>query len=288
MIQNRKSLAGALALLLSVVLFAPTTLASNQLEVKVGNRDLSIQEGLPKELRNVAVLVCDPQDQGRYAPTATMMIATIHTRTGDAYMTVLQPNLLVDIPFVGQASLSQAYALGGENLVMKTLNELLGLNIRDYVCIDLRRFSTVVETVGGIEITLSEEEGAALGLPSGEVIVMNLEQTLAFMRLPKSNPAVDRQYDVVMQALFQATRERDIFKLTDLLGKSLASIDTNIGFFDMVGLGTNVMGGKVRVDQHLPAVQDLVVADDSPTPLYTTDVDALKAAVHAFLYGQGQ
>jgi len=46
-----------------------------------------------------------------------------------------------------------------------------------------------------------------------------------------------------------------------------------------------VMGGKVRVDQRLPAVEDLVVAGDS---LYTTDNDALKAAVHAFLYGQGQ
>jgi len=283
---SNKKLYGALALLLCAMLASN---AAGALEVTVGNKDLSIHEGLPKDIRNVAVLVCDPQGTGRYAPTATMMIATVHTRTGDAYMTVLQPSLLVDIPLVGQAPLCEAYALGGENLVMKTLNELLGLNIRDYVCIDLRRFSTVVEAVGGIEATLGEEEAAALGLPPGERLTLNLDQTLAFMRLPKNNPAMDRQYDVVMQALYQATRERDIFKLTGLLQKSLASIDTNIGIFDMADLGGKVMGSKVRLDRRLPAVQDLTLAaGDSQSPLYTADLDALKAEVHAFLYGQGE
>ena len=284
-----KSFVGSmLALLLCGTLLAPGALAMSELPVRVSNRDLSIQEGLPKNIRNIAVLVCDPQGSGRYAPTETMMIATIHARTGDAYMTVLQPSLLVNIPSVGQAPLSQAYALGGENLVMKTLNELLGLNIRDYVCIDLRRFSTVVETVGGIEITLSEEEASALGLPAGEQIVMNLDQTLAYMRLPRDNPARDRQYSVVMQALFQGTRERDILKLADLLRKALGSIDTNIGFFDMVGVGTDVMGSQVRHEWWLPAVPDLVRANDAQPPLYTTDLDALKAAVHAYLYPQGE
>lgn len=279
---------GALALLLCAALVAPVALAANPLQVNVSKKELSIQEGLPKDIRNVAVLVCDPQDGGRYAPTETMMIATIHTRTGDAYMTVLQPGLLVDMPLVGQAPLSQAYALGGENLVMKTLNEVLGLNIRDFVCIDLSRFSSVMEAVGGIDMTLSEEEAAALGLPAGEQVTLNLDQTLAFMRLPKTNPALDRQYDTVMQALFQATRERDLFKLTSLLQKSLASIDTNIGIFDMADLGSKVLGSEVRLDQRLPAVSDLTLAGDATFPLYTADLDALKAAVHAFLYGEAK
>jgi len=284
----KRCIGGMLPWLLCAVLTTPVALAANDLQIKVGKKDLSIQEGLPKDIRNIAVLVCDPLEQGRYAPTETMMIATIHTRTGDAYMTVLQPALLVEIPFVGQAPLSQAYALGGENLVMKTLNELLGLNIRDFVCIDLRRFSTVVETVGGIEVTLREEEAAALGLPAGEQIILDLDQTLAFMRLPKSNPAMDRQYSVVMQALFQGTREKDVLKLTDLLRKSLASIDTNVGFFDMVGLGTKVMGSQVRNEWWLPAVPDLVPASDSDPILYTADLDALKDAIHAYLYKPGQ
>jgi hypothetical protein len=102
------------------------------------------------------------------------------------------------------------------------------------------------------------------------------------MRLPRNNPAVDRQYDVVMQALFQATRERDLFKLTSLLQKSLSSIDTNIGIFDMADLGGKVMGSKVRLDQRLPAVSDLVQADGSHPPVYTADLDVALERAAAF------
>ena len=285
---KKLSVCGALALLVCAALFGPVALAAGDLQVKVGNRELSVQEGLAKDIRSIAVLVSDPQGASRYAPTETMMIATVNTRTGDAYMIVLQPGLLVEMPLVGQAPLSQAYALGGENLVMKTLNELLGLNIRDYVCIDLSRFSAVVEAVGGIEMMLGEEEAAALGLPASETIVLNLEQTLAFMRLPKSNPALDRQYDVVMQVLYQGSRERDVKKLTEVLRNGVASMDTNMGFLDMVGLGGKVLGSETRESQYLPAVQDLVLAGASQAALYTADMDALRNAVHAFLYGQAE
>ncbi len=280
-----KGVAWVLAIMLAAMSCMPAALAANELQVKVTNKELSIQEGLSKDIRNIAVLVTDPQgEESRYAPTGTMMIASINSRNGDAYMTVLQPNLLVEMPLVGKQTLAQAYALGGENLVMKTLNELLGLNIRDFVCIDLRRFSQVVELVGGINMKLSAEEAAALNLPADEYVKMDLEQTLAFMRLPKDNPGQDRQYDVVIQALYQATRERNIIKLTGLLQKGLGSLDTNVGMFDMVGLGTKVIGGKNRKDMLLPAVENLVLASDAQPPLYTTDMEALKAAVHAFLY----
>lgn len=274
------------ALLLCALACAVTALAADDLEVKVTAKELSAQDGLPKDLRNIAVLVCDPQGGSRYAPTDTMMIATINNRTGDAYMTVLQPSLLVEMPLVGRTTLSRAYALGGENLVMKTINELFGLNVKDFVCIDLSRFSAVVETVGGIKMKLSEEEAAALDLPANEEVLLTLEQTLAFMRLPKNDPAVDRQYDVVIQALYQGTRDRSIMKLTSILQKGLASIDTNIGFFDMVGLGTKVIGSEVREDRQLPAAQDLVLASDSAPYSYTTDMEALKTAIHAFIYGK--
>ncbi len=277
-----------LALCLCVLVCVPTVLHAEELQVKVGAKELSIRKDLPKEIRNIAVVVCDPQGESKYGPTETMMIASINTRTGAAYMTLLQPALLVEMPMVGQATLSQAYALGGENLVIKTLNELFGLNIREVVAIDLRRFSAVVEAVEGIRMKLTDEEAAAMNLPANEEITLNLEQTLAFMRLPRTDPIQDRQYDVVMQALFQGTRDRNIGKLTDLLKKGLGSIDTKISFIDMVGLGTKVVGGDVREELRLPAVDLLVQVGDQPPYQYTADMEAAKAALHQFLYGEAK
>jgi anionic cell wall polymer biosynthesis LytR-Cps2A-Psr (LCP) family protein len=270
------------------LLLAPAALAKEELRVTVGDRDLSIREGLPKDLRNIAVVICDPREESRYAPTDTMMLATINTRTGDAWMTLLQPDLLVDMPLIGVAPLSDAYALGGANLVMKTLNEVLDLNVRDYVSIDLGRFSAVVEAVGGIRMRLTGEEAAALGLPADAEVVLDLEQTLAFMRLPRENPAQNRQYDVVMQALYQGTQDREISNLTGMLQRVLSSMDTKIGFFDMVGMGTKVMGASGRKELRLPAVENLLRANEAPPYRYTTDIVAMKAELHRFLYGEGK
>ena len=271
------------AIICILVLFCGTV-RSMGLQVQVDEKDLSVTDGLPKEIRNIVILVCDPQDDNRYSPTGSMMIASVHSSTGDAYMTVLQPGLLADMPMAGRAPLSQAYALGGENLVMKTLNEQLGLNIREYLCIDLKRFSGLLEIVGKTELKLNESEAAALGMPAYERILLNPEQTLDFMRLPRIDPYEDRQYRVVMQALYQATRERDVLKLTELLQKALESIDTNIGFFDMTNLAMKVFGSKVRLETCLPASVDLISVE-GPGLMYITDMDALRRDVHAFIYG---
>lgn len=277
---NPKRMVAAVCLCLCL----PFVTLAEDLQVQIAANDLSIQQDLPKNERNIIVLVSEPQGENKYGPTETMMLATINTKTGASRMTLLQPRLLVEIPAAGKKPLAEAYALGGENLVMKTLNASLGLNVQDYVNIDLRRFSAVVEAVGGIQMQLTDEEAAALSLTAGEVLTLNTEQTLAFMRLPKTDPLQDRQYDVVMQALFQGTRDKDKKKLTNLLKTVLGSIDTNMSLMDMVSVGLRVMQSEVRDERRMPAVEDLVQVTQEQPIEYETDMEALKTRLHTYLF----
>lgn len=272
--------------LVCCMVFALDALAVEEPQIKLQKRDLSIHEGLPKDLRSIAVFIVDPQGESRYAPTETMLIATINTSSGNVSMTMLQSSLLVEMPMVGRAPLCDAFALGGENLVMKTLNEVFDLNISDWACIDLQRFSSVVDAVDGIHMILTEEDANVLGLPAGEEIAMDLEQTRAFMRLPRTDPATDRQFSVVMQALYQGTEDKSsIIKLTGLLQKVLGSVDTNLGLMDMITMGTKVIGNKEHHKElWLPEVDDLTLITQEPPYRYTTDMEAMKSKLHEFLY----
>ena len=260
------------------------SLAAERPSISIRSNDLSAVRDLPKHQRTVLVMVTDPAEGRKYAPTETMMLATIDTRNGAARMTVLQPRMLVPIPQAGLLPLSQAYALGGENLAMKTVNEVFGLNVRDFVCVDITRFTLVVDVVGGLQMQLSAQEAEALALPAGEV-VLGVEQALAYMRLERNDPSVDRQYNILLQALTQGTRDRgDLGKLIDMLRKVMGSVDTNISIFDLGSLGMKVLGGEVRLEMRLPAAEALTAVEQNGLRCYETDLDAVRQVVHAYLY----
>ena len=287
--RNPRLRAGWLCLLCALALLAALPIqalaAPEKPQIAIRSNDLSITDGLPKHQRTVLVMVVDPPQGMRYAPTETMLLASIDTRDGAARMTVLPPRMLVPVPQAGTLPLAQAFALGGENLAMKTVNEVFGLNVRDYVCVDMSRFTPVVDVVGGIHLTLTEQEAAALGLPAAPV-VLDVAQTLAYMRLERDDPSVDRQYNVLMQALVQGTRDRgDLRLLLDMLGKVMGSVDTNIGVFDLGSLGIKVLGGDVRLELRLPAADALTAVTLDGQRCYETDLDAARRTLHTYLYG---
>ncbi|MDR3051584.1 MAG: LCP family protein [Oscillospiraceae bacterium] len=251
--------------------------------VSVEKDDLACAEGLPKESRTLLLMVCDPQAGGAYGPTDTMLLATVNARTGKADMTVLQARLLVDIPGVGRDTLAQAYATGGENLALKTINQVFGLNVRDFVTIDLNRFGAVVDLLGGIQMPLTEAEAEALGLAPGQQ-TLTAGQTLAYMRMPPEDPATDRPYNVVMQTLYQGSRDKNPGRLVELLRGVLASMDTNVNMLDMISLGMAVMGGSERAEIRLPAPDQLTAVQAFGEACYETDLDAARRALHAFLF----
>ncbi len=157
---------------------------------------------------------------------------------------------LVDIPEVGEDKVNAAFASGGPELTVETVEGLTDRRINNYIVIDFGGVEEIVDSLGGI--TLNVEEPIELGDEEGTISIPTGEQTLdgrealAFVRY-RGTPTADigrigRQQQF-LQAL--ASEAVSLGKLPRLPATTLAiwrNIDTNMnpietGFFAVrVGL----------------------------------------------------
>ncbi|CAA9333931.1 MAG: Cell envelope-associated transcriptional attenuator LytR-CpsA-Psr, subfamily A1 [uncultured Nocardioidaceae bacterium] len=89
------------------------------------------------------------QAEGRRTDT----IMLLHTGDGPNLLLSIPRDSIVDIPGVGSdQKVNAAYALGGPELLVQTLEEETGIRIDNYVEIGFGGFVSVIDAVGGIEI----------------------------------------------------------------------------------------------------------------------------------------
>ena len=249
--------------------------------VVVDDSDLSLAQALPKSVQTVALFLTDCESS---SDVQTVLLASIDRESGRACMTDLRTDLMAEIPQVGSIPLAKIYVLGGPNLMMKSINELLEMNVSSYVTLDVSSFVQIAESVGGMQMTLSAEEAAALGCAEG-LQTLDGAQTMAYMRLPdEADAARSHQYKAVMQLLYQGTRDKNPFALMGLARKLMSTMTTNMGLMDMISLATTVMGGSEREEYMLPSTTPLRATEYEGMTAYTGDWTAIRQELHAFLF----
>lgn len=103
------------------------------------------REGLPEELE-----INDRLDGNR---ADVIMLATLD---GDSARVLSLPrDLQVDLSEYGIVKLNAALALGGGDLMVSTVEELTGVQIDHYVEMDFYGFASIVDALGGVEITFA-------------------------------------------------------------------------------------------------------------------------------------
>ena len=88
------------------------------------------------------------QAEGRRTDT----IMLLHTGAGPNLLLSIPRDSIVDVPGHGSRKINAAYAYGGPQLLVQTLEGETGIRIDDYVEIGFAGFVKVVNAVGGIEI----------------------------------------------------------------------------------------------------------------------------------------
>ena len=98
----------------------------------------------------------DPDaDMGR---SDSMMLISFNQGKGKATIVSFLRDCLVDIDGHGKSRLGHTYAYGGVGLTINTLNEVFDLDIQKYITINFDSLVNVIDELGGIQVTLTEEE----------------------------------------------------------------------------------------------------------------------------------
>ncbi len=115
-------------------------------------------------VRSVLVIGTDGRTADDRGRSDSMILVSMNSKTNEIIMTSFMRDCYVEIPDNGWDKLNAAYAYGGPDLLMETLEYNFDVRIDDYVSVDFASFVSVVDAVGGIDIEVSDPEAEQINI----------------------------------------------------------------------------------------------------------------------------
>ena len=203
----------------------------------------NVDENL-KNYRNIVILGVDSRDNSySNARSDCIIIASINKKTNDVKLTSVYRDTYVNIDGYGLDKITHAYAYGGPELAMSTLNKNLDLNITEFVTVNFETVETIVDAVGGISLTITDAEAGQIGLSSGGTYNLDGEEALAYSRIRKIDSDYQRteRMRTVLEAVFDKIKSLNISALSDLVDTILPLVSTNISSNEIIAILPSVI-----------------------------------------------
>jgi polyisoprenyl-teichoic acid--peptidoglycan teichoic acid transferase len=143
---------------------------------------------------------------------------------------------LVEIPGVGQDKVNAAFATGGPELAVETLENLTGVSIGNYAVVNFGGVEEIVNALGGITLTVDQPiaynmGGRYVSIPAGTQ-TLNGTEALAYVRY-RGDPSADigrigRQQEFLQALAREAASPRKLPRLPATARAIWSNIETNM------------------------------------------------------------
>lgn len=124
--------------------------------------NLGINKVIDDKIINVALFGLDTRGVNSFSGNSdSIMILSINTKSKKVKVMSVMRDSLVPIERNGKITYSKinaAYGWGGPELAVKTLNQNFNLDISDYATVNFYGMVDIIDAVGGIEATITEDE----------------------------------------------------------------------------------------------------------------------------------
>lgn len=241
--------------------------------VKLNKDNLGIVEDEFKEydnvnkIKNIALFGIDATD-GETGRSDSIMVATLDPIHNKLKVTSIMRDSYVSIDGHGQDKINHAYAFGGPELSIKTLNENFGLNIEDFISVNFSSLPKIINILGGIDLQITDEEleyingyiddiNAKDGTNSSHIGYSGVQhvdgnQALAYSRIRYTSGGDyerTQRHRTVLDALFNKLTSTPVSSYNSLLNEVLPYVQTNLNATDILSLGTKVLGIGNNLEQ---------------------------------------
>lgn len=122
---------------------------------------------------NILLIGADRRDRSWNGNSDTMMLASVNRSTKTIHLMSFMRDLAADVEGHGTEKLNAAYAVGGPDLLVSTMEKNFGVRVDHYVSVDFYSMADVIDQLGGVSVTVSDAEAEAAnglveGMASGE------------------------------------------------------------------------------------------------------------------------
>ena len=224
----------------------------NKIEkIEIDKSDVGIKDEVEEKLSaysdsviNIALFGIDVEDGG-VGRSDSIIIATIDTTHKKLKLTSIMRDSYVTIEGHGDDKINHAYAFGGPQLAIKTLNENFDLNIDDFVAVNFTTLPKIIDMLGGVTIDITSEEVSHIpGIDTAGTYTLTGEQALAYSRIRYASGGdyvrTDRQR-TVLSKVFEKILSINFTQYPRLLSEILPMVQTNLDYSEILNLGNEVL-----------------------------------------------
>ena len=254
-----------------------------------------------KDITNIALFGVDSRDHDDTGRSDAVMIMSVDKIHGKIKLTSIARDTRVYISDqYSYDKIAHAYAYGGPEMSIKTINQNFNTNIKEYVTVNFDQLATVINSLGGITLTITEEERisaneniAALGTgtpirQSGTVLLTG-EQAVGYARIRKidsDSMRAQRQRNV-LNAIFEKMKGKSSLEYAEFVRQLLPNVETSLDYGDLMGLATIMFGPVTMEEMAFPndnsnARGGIFYSDGAW--YYEYDLDVASQQLHQFIY----
>ncbi len=239
--------------------------------------ELGFENVIDKEVVNIALFGIDTRNLNSFSGNSdSIMILSLNTKLKTVKIVSILRDTIVPITVNGKkvyGKINSAYARSPETAI-KTLNEVFGLDISEYATVNFYGMTEIIDAVGGIDATVTEDELKFHGrqhpnlngcmdeicahlkvdpkkyyINTPGVHHMNGIQAVAYSRIRSSKNVwgtnndygrTDRQR-YVMEQLFNKAITLEKSKYTKLAKAMIPCTETSLSYTQILGLAFNIL-----------------------------------------------
>lgn len=311
------SLAGIILLIAFIIVTACYISANkaykyNQMDIRpIDEKNVVINDGVEaatKGYTTIALYGVDSRETNLNEGTNsdTIILVNINDETKEVKLVSVYRDTLVKIQHSSEVTqkVNYAYQLGGALMSINTLNANLDLDITDYITVDFNAMAEIINALGGVEVTIEEDEINSLNKNLAEQIgisgkysdgvheagaqVLNGQQAVAYTRI-RSNAKGDitrtERQRTVLLALIDKMINADSTTIANLIDVSFDCISTSFSKDEVEKLAKDIADYKVTGNTGFPFAYDFATLAEKGNVIAAADMSANITALHEYLYG---
>lgn len=214
---------------------------------------------------NIALFGIDGRTKNERGRSDATMVASFDKKHKKIKLTSIMRDSYVSIDGHGEDKLNHAYAFGGPQLAIKTLNQNFGLNIKDCISVNFEDLAHIIDKLDGVKINIKDYEvkyvndyvkdvSLVTGLP-GTPIKGPGEQTLSGVQAvaySRIRYAGDGDYErtqrqrTILEGLFNKINALPASKLPGVISDLLPYVETSLTPTDLISLGTQILSSGIK------------------------------------------
>lgn len=258
------------------------------------------------------LLIGTDAEKGGSARSDSMMIASVNKQTGRITVCSILRDTHLYVPGHQESKVNAAYAWGGANLLIQTIEYNFGIKIDDYAAVDFEMFTALVDGLGGIEVDVTEDEADYINnrhrygkeekpeaVSSGENVHLTGYQALWYVRIRKLDSdfnRTERQRKVIgaiMEDVKSNINPIGIFTLMGTAQDVAPFVTTTLSMVDFWSLAFSLMGcmtksggnmDKLLVTQKIPFDDTWWYSDQWDGSSISIDLETNKQMLYDLLY----